>query len=556
MNVCDVLLRVLASADVDHIYGVPGDAINDLVDAIRRQDAIRFIQVRHEEAGALAASCEAKLTGKLAVCTGTAGPGALHLINGLMDAKRDHAPVLAITGQVDTRLLGGESHQEVDLDAIFDAACDFSEDIVDAAQAPRIIVEACRLALERGTVAHLGLPSNIASEKVNDDERWGVADTKASTSTPDEASLTRAVEILERAERPVILAGIGCRRCPSELEKFASLWKAPIIKALRGKDILPDEHPLVIGGLGLLGSKPAQQAISRCDVMLQVGSDFPYESFYPDQADVVQIDRVPHRLGRRHPVKVALSGDAGATLEQLHSRVTPVLARDSLELAQKEMKAWSEQMDEVELSEETPLRPQAVARMVGDLADDDAIFCCDTGTVTVWAARNLRIRGAQQFTLSGNLATMGFAMPGAIGASLAHPKRQVVALCGDGGFSMLMADFLTAVRYELPITCVIFNNRKLGLIQMEQEVAGYPESETELQEFDFAGFAELCGGQGRRADSREELEDALREGLASSKPCVIDAIVSPDEMTMPPRIELKQAMGYGLAKIKEALPWG
>ena len=550
-TVSDRVLEVLAAAGVRHMFGIPGDAINSLVEAVRKQDAIRFIQVRHEEAGAFAAAAQAKLSGELAVCVGTAGPGAVHLLNGLYDAKLDHAPVLAITGQVATPLLGSDYHQEVDLYTLFKDVAVFNHVVVNAEQIPGLAVRACQAALAQRGVAHLSLPVDVAAASAPRDDRRRAL-TGAARIVPCDTDLERAAELLNAAGRVAILAGAGAASASEPLVRVAETLRAPIIKTLKGKDILPDEHPFSLGGLGLLGTRPAVDAIDSCDALLLVGTDFPYHDFYPDGVPAVQIDVEADRLGKRYPVDVALRGHAHLALTELLERVDEKNDGAYLDSCRAAMVKWWERLDEEEtLDGEPPIRPQAVARAVGAQATDDAIFLCDTGAVTVWCGRHLRLRGQQRFILSSSLASMAFAMPGGIGAQLAYPDRQVVALTGDGGFTMLMGDLMTAVKYELPITIVIFNNGKLGLIQMEQEVQGYPEFQTGLLNPDFALLARACGAEGWRVSSPGDLEGAIAEALACRKPSIVDVPVHPEERTMPPKVNVRQAFGYGLAKARE-----
>ncbi len=550
-NVCDVLLEILADAGVEHIFGIPGDAINDLVDAVRRQDRIAFIQVRHEEAGAFAAAAQAKLTGRLGVCVGTAGPGAVHLLNGLYDAKMDHAPVLAITGQVPTDRVGTDYHQEVDAYTLYKDVAVFNQCITNPAQMPGLAVRACREALAHGGVAHIGIPADIAAEPVpKPDARAPVVPPHAAVM-PSAEALDAAAEVLNRADKVAILAGIGCQGAPEATFAVAEKLAAPVARTLRAKDVIPDDHPLSVGGLGRLGTRPGADAISGCDALLLVGTDFPYGEFFPDGKPAVQIDNEPTRIGKRYPVTVGLAGDAALTLKALDERLTRKSGRGFLKDAQSAMAAWRKQAEKEGTSSDAPIRPQALAHAIAKAAGNDAVFTCDTGTVTVWAARHLAVRGGQRFTLSSSLASMAFAMPGAIGAQLAFPDRQVIALCGDGGFAMLMGDFLTAVKYRLPIKAVIFDNHKLGLIQMEQEARGYPEFQTDLHNPDFAAFAELCGGHGIRVTAPDALPDALAEAFATDGPVVVDVEVNPEELVIPPHIGLGQAVDFGLAKVRE-----
>lgn len=555
-SVSQVLLDVLAEAGVRRIYGIPGDAINSLVDAIRQQDTIEFVQVRHEEAGALAASAEAKLTGRLTACAGTAGPGAIHLLNGLYDAKLDHAPVLAITGQVETEYLGSEYHQEVDLYTLFKDVAAFNQVVVNPAQLPHLAVHACQAAYSRRTVAHLSLPVDVAAESVPSPDRRHPVFPGDAKVVPCETDLAAAAELLNRAKRVTMLVGIGAHGATAEVRDVAQRLGAPVIKTLRAKDVLPDDDPLTVGGLGLLGTRPAVEAIESADALLMVGTDFPYHDFYPDGVPAVQVDLEAGQLGKRYPVDVGLLGHARLALPALAKRLDAKEDRHHLKTAQAAMEKWFAKLDRDERSDAEPIRPQRLARTIGDVAADDAIFACDTGAVTVWGARHLRLHGEQRFVLSSSLASMAFALPGALGAQLAFPDRQVVALAGDGGFGMLLGDFLTAVKYELPITVVVFNNGKLGLIQMEQEVLGYPEYQTQLQNPEFAKVAEACGGVGFSVTKPAMLRSTLEEAMAAKKPAVVDVAIHAEERTMPPKILAKQALGYGLAKTREFLGQG
>lgn len=550
-NVCEVILDVLADAGVEHVFGIPGDAINDLVEAIRRQDRIAFIQVRHEETGAFAAGAQAKLTGRLAVCVGTAGPGAVHLLNGLYDAKLDHAPVLAITGQVDTALAGTDYHQEVDLYTLFKDVAVYNQRITNAAQLPGLAVRACQEALAHRGVAHIAIPSDIAAQSVPEPELRAPVLRHCGETVPCGDDLDRAAKVINDHSKIVILAGIGARGARRELLSISEKLAAPIVRTLRAKDVVPDNHALSLGGLGQLGTRPAVDAMDDCDALMMVGTDFPYRDFFPNGRPAVQIDIEPTRIGKRYPVSVGLAGDAKRTLVGLMERVEAKKDRNFLKVSQAKMEKWRARMAAESENREMPIRPQALAAAVGRAARDDSIFICDTGAVTVWAARHLEIRDDQRFTLSSALASMAFGLPGAIGAQLAYPERQVIALVGDGGFSMLMADFLTAVKYDLPVKIVVFNNHKLGLIQMEQEASGYPEFQTQLHNPDFAQFAVLCGGEGRKVTGPDELTSALEQSFKAEGPAVVDVEVNPEELTMPPKVRVNEAIGFGLAKARE-----
>jgi pyruvate oxidase len=553
MTVCDALLNILADYNVKYIYGIPGDAINELIEAIRKQDKIKFIHVMHEESGAFAASAQAKLTGELAVCVGTAGPGAIHLLNGLYDAKMDNAPVLAITGQVETSLLGTNYQQEVNLQALFEDVTVFNQAIVHADQMPELAILACQTALAKKGVAHINIPTNISIQKVKNFESEKQIIRNTIRIVPFGEDLETAAAAINKAEKPCILAGIGAKNAVTELLQFAEKIKAPIIKSLRGKDLLPDDHPLTLGGLGLLGTKPAVQAVKECDLFIAVGTDFPFHEYYPDQPiPTIQIDHEIHQVGRRQVVTHPLVGDAKLTLQLLLPLVADHPNAEFLEECRQNMKKWWEEKQELEFSSDIPIHPQALARQISEQANDDAIICCDTGAVTVWGARNFRIKGSQRFTLSGDLASMAFGLPAAIGAQLAYPAKQVIALCGDGGFAMLMCDFATAVKYKLPIKIFIFNNSKLGLIQMEQEAkSGNPEWETDLHNPDYELFAKSCGAKGFTVDQPSDLPAIIRQALELDEPCIVNVIINPGELTLPPSITATEALHYLKAKVKE-----
>lgn len=553
MTVCEALLEVLAAHGVKYIFGIPGDAINELIEAIRKQDRIRFIHVMHEESGAFAAAAQAKLSGGLAVCAGTAGPGAVHLLNGLYDAKKDHAPVLAITGQSDTSLLGSSAHQEVNLTALFNDVSVYNEMLVDPEQMPGLAIAACQAAIARRSVAHINIPANVSSMRTKHVDTQKIHGRSNSRLVPLLSDLKAAAALINRSEKICMLIGIGAKEAVTDLLQLAELIYSPIVKALRGKDVLPDMHPLTLGGIGLLGTEPSYRAMKHCDLLIMIGTDLPYVEFYPGKdVPVIQIDNDAQQIGRRHPVSVPLVGDAKQTLNELISLVAKKHNDAFLRDCQHHKQRWIKLQEEKELSDAVPIHPQRLARSISDLASENAVICCDTGAVTVWGARNFRIKGTQQFTLSGGLASMAFALPAAIGAQLLYPEKQVIALCGDGGFAMLMCDFATAVRYKLNIKVIVFNNSKLGLIQMEEEAkSGNPEYETSLHDPDYAAYAIACGGEGFTVKTPLELDAALSAALKTPKPCIVNVFINMGELTLPPKINAMEAFNFIKAKIKE-----
>ncbi|MGB1111218.1 MAG: thiamine pyrophosphate-dependent enzyme, partial [Gammaproteobacteria bacterium] len=517
------------------------------------EKGMEFIQVKHEEAGALAASVQAKLTGRLTACVGTSGPGAIHLLNGLYDAKLDHAPVIAITGQVETRYLGTNYHQEVDLERLFSDVAVYSETMTTPGQFPGVLMEACRAAIAHRGVAHVSIPSDVAGKKLSltDDDIPEAA--FAGQILPSNADCSAAVELLEQSDKIAILAGIGAADAKPELLELAARLKAPIVRTLRAKTLIDDDHPLCAGGIGLLGGKPAVHAFNECDSLLMVGTDFPYQDFYPDRAKVIQIDIDARQIGKRHAVDVGVVGNAkavlGGFLAQLRERQDDTFLRD----VQSQMTDWLNEQSKAETATDSPIKPQRLLHAIGEAAPDNAIYICDTGTVNAWSARHLRVKPGQMITQSACLGTMGVALPGAIGAQLAFPDRPVIAIAGDGGFTMTMPELVTAVRYQLPITVVILNNEKLGFIALEQEAKGLPAFGIDVQNPDFAAMAHACGAQGETVSKPDQLRDTLQRAVAANTPYVVNVEVNPDELIMPPEIELGQALNFAKAKLREWL---
>lgn len=553
MKVADIAINLLSDLGVKHVFGIPGDAINDITFALENRDEIDFILVRHEEGGAFAASAQAKLTGNLSCCVGTAGGGAIHLLNGLYDARHDHAPVLAITGQVDSEFIGTEYHQEVDLKKLFEDVTVYSETIMDPAQAPRILKEACKAAIENRAPAHVCIPNNIASADCGDDP-INIATLLATREvSPSSEDLDYAAKLIDQASKPVILAGIGGAEAAQEIFDLAHRIDAPIVRTLRAKDWLDDDDPICIGGLGLLGGKPGQDSVEDCDLLCIIGADFPYQEFFPKDAKTIQIDSNRSQIGKRLDIDAPLIGSAKLSVQGLLDRVT---AKDT----ETQRKHWidkvKDQQDDwskIETSDKSPLHPASVMAAIGDHAADDAIFLVDTGTTTAWAARHLRVKRNQRFTLSSGLGTMAFALSGANGAQLAYPDRQVVAIAGDGAFNMLMGELLTAAEYDLPITAVVFDNSKLGFIALEQEAKGLPEHAIAFKNPDMAAIAQACGCLGLRAENTKELSSALSQAFASKKPTVIQVPVDPDALIMPPNPTFSQAQKFAFAKGREML---
>jgi pyruvate dehydrogenase (quinone) len=551
----DILIDTIHDWGVDVIFGLPGDGINGIMEALRkRQDSIRFVQVRHEEAAAFMACAYAKWTGKLGCCLATSGPGGIHLLNGLYDAKLDGAPVLAITGMQFHDLLHTYTQQDVELDKLFMDVAVYNTRVMGAAHMQNSADLACRTALAYRGVAHLTIPVDLQEESFERSETskrnipGHTSDVfSRSAGLPDEADLRRAAELLNAGKKVMILAGRGAIGTAEELEQAAETLGAPIGKPLLGKMSVPDDSPYITGSVGLLGTAPSQDALEDCDTLLIVGSSFPYIEYYPKpgQARCVQIDVDPQRIGLRYPVEVGLVGDSKRTLQVLLPLLRRNEDRQFLRKAQDGMEKWWALMEERGTRQDKPMKPQVVAWELGKRLRDDAIFTSDSGTIATWYARQMRVRPGQMCSLSGNLATMANGFPYAIAAQVAYPDRQVVAFVGDGGFTMLMGEFATCVKYGLPVKVVVIKNNSLGQIKWEQMVfLGNPEFGCELQPIDFAAIARACGGKGYTIDDPARCGETLEQALNEPGPVLIEAVVDPHEPPMPPRVSLEQARHF------------
>lgn len=556
----DVLVETLVDWGVEVIFGIPGDGINGVIESLRKnQDKIKFIQMRHEEAAAFAACGYAKFTGRLGVCLSTSGPGGIHLLNGLYDAKLDGQPVLAITGMQFHDLINTHTQQDVELDKLYEDVAVYNCRVMGPAHMRNVMDLACRTALTRKGVAHVTIPVDIQS--MEHDERSDRNVPKhtshvysAKPAQPAEAAIEKSIEILKAGKKIAILAGRGALNATDELERIAELLGAPIIKALLGKASVPDDSPYTTGGIGLLGTLPSQNAMEECDTLLIVGSSFPYIEFMPKpgQARAIQIDTDGSRIGLRYPVEVGVVSDSQTALSALIARLTPREDHSFLKTAQDRMKDWNALMVERHSREDVPLKPQVAAAELSRHLKDDAIVTCDSGTIATWWARHIPVKRGQMHSLSGNLATMANGFPYAIAAQVAFPDRQVVAFVGDGGFSMLMAELATCVKYQLPIKIVVVKNNTLGQIKWEQMVfLGNPEYVCELQPINFAKVAEACGAHGFSVDKPQDCAQVFTQAMLAPGPAVIEAVVDPYEPPMPAKISAKQA-----AKLAESLARG
>ncbi|HKF92329.1 MAG TPA: thiamine pyrophosphate-dependent enzyme [Acidimicrobiia bacterium] len=560
----ELLIERLADWGVDTVFGLPGDGINGIMEGLRRhRDRVRFVLVHHEEAAAFMASGYAKSTGRLGVCLATSGPGGVHLLNGLYDAKLDHQPVLAITGMQATSVLGTDFQQEVHLDRLYDDVAEFDAMVHVPVSIPALVDRAVRTSLAHGTVSHLTFPVDM-QEAPADAQPWegglGTSRTPASAPVfieapglPRRENLERAATVLNDSDKIVMLVGIGARHARDDVLAVAEKIGSPIVKSLSGKAVVPDGHPLTTGGLGLLGTSPSENAIDGCDALFMVGTNFPFTSYLPDPGNVrcVQIDSDPVRVGDRMPTDVPLVGDAHETLEALLPLLERKTDREFLERAQAEMDEWRADMQALEDPEREPIQPQYLMRVIDRLARDDAILASDSGTIATWAARHFDIRADREFYLSGNLATMAPGLPYTIAAQWAHPGRQCIAFIGDGGFAMLMAEFLTATRYDRPIKVIVCNNGVLGQILWEQMVLGYPEHGVRWERpADFAPWAQACGALGITVDKPGDVESAIADAFAHPGPALVDVRVNPDEPPMPAKVRYDQAKGFAQSFLK------
>jgi pyruvate dehydrogenase (quinone) len=557
-TVADLLVDRLIAWGVDTVFGLPGDGIDGVFEALRtRAEKIRFIQVRHEEAAAFAACGYAKYTGRLGVCVATSGPGGIHLLNGLYDAKCDGQPVLAITGHTFHDLIGLQYQQDVDLDKLFMDVAAFNQRVMGPAHVENLVDEAIKTALARRTVSHITVPKDIQTWEANGNHRSDAnvaghsSDLFAgSRAVPPSELVRRAADIVNAGHKVAILAGRGCLHARAEILELAELAGAPIVKPLLGKAVVPDDSPLTTGGIGLLGTAPSADVLDACDTLVIAGSAFPYMEFYPKpgQAKTIQIDVDPARTGLRCPVDVGLVGDCGTVLRALLPLIERKADRAFLTDAQEHMKEWREVMRERGTRDDMPMKPQVVTYALNRLLRDDAIVSGDSGTIATWAARYIDIRDRMQFSLSGSLATMASGLPYSIGAAIAFPGRQVVCIVGDGGFTMLMGELATLVKYKLPVKVIIIKNNVLGMIKWEQMVLeGNPQFGVELQPIDFEAYARACGAGGFTIERPQDAEATLAAALAYPGPAVVQAVVDPDEPPVPGKVTTKQAMNLAKA---------
>ncbi|MEJ2595181.1 MAG: thiamine pyrophosphate-binding protein [bacterium] len=558
MNVSELLLKILEKEGVRHIFGVAGDALNPLVSALAGQDAIRWVRVKHEGNASYAAYAQGALNNNIGVCASTVGPGALHLVNGLYNAKRERVPLLAITGQIPAEKRGKNFFQEVDLQKMFDDICAYQAIVRTPGEAGAVMRKAIRIAINSKTVCRIELSADIADEEVPDnEENPGEVFRAKSTTLPSEEMLKKAAGLINEAENIGILGGAGCRDAREEVLEFAERIKAPITHTLRASDIFDHDTDPVVGLTGLIGNNSGYRAVMDCDLLIMLGTNFPYTDYLPRKNKVIQVDIRPESIGNRIPVTIGLHGDVKhtvAALSELSNKKDKSAFQDEL---RKSFTEWKKEQAEKEDTESDlePMHPQVLAGLLSKSASADAIFAIETGTSAIWSSNHMSFHSDRRILGSFNHGSMAVGLPAAIGAQLAFPEREVWAMAGDGAFHMTLHDFSTAVEYGLPVKIIVFNNSELGFVKIEMEEAGLAPNFDALQvnNFDFAQFARVCGGDGISISRAEEVETAIEKAKSSAKPFIIDAKVTKGELSMPPEISVGQAANFGISKAKEVL---
>ena len=555
-TIADLIVSTLKGAGVERVYGVVGDSLNGITDAMRRDGSIEWLHLRHEEAAAFAACGEAQVTGQLAVCAGSCGPGNLHLINGLFDAHRTRVPVLAIAAQIPSAEIGSGYFQETHPQQLFKECSHFCEIVTSAEQMPRMLDSAIRAAVGQRGVAVLVIPGDVAmlASPGGASPAAGLLPA-APVARPAEAELDKLAALLDAGKRVTLFCGRGCAGSHAGLMQLAEALKSPIVHALGGKEHVEWDNPYDVGMTGLIGFSSGYQAMMDCDTLLMLGTDFPYRQFFPTDTTIIQLDLRPEVLGRRCKLDLGLVGDVGATIAALLPRLTAKTDRSHLDASLAHYAKAREGLDELASGEagHKPIHPQFVAKTVSDLADDDAVFTFDVGTPTVWAARYLKMNGRRRMLGSLTHGSMANAMPQAIGAQLVDRARQVISLSGDGGFTMLMGDFISLVQLKLPVKVVILNNGALGFVELEMKATGFLETGVELQNPDFAAMARAMGVHAARVEDPAALAPALRDALAHPGPALVDVVTNRAELAMPPKITLKEVGGFSLWAAKAVM---
>jgi pyruvate dehydrogenase (quinone) len=554
-NLAELLVDTLVAAGVKRIYGLAGDSLNGITDAVRTDERIKWIHVRHEETAAFAAGAEAHLTGSLAVCAGSCGPGNLHLINGLYDANRSRVPVLAIASHIPSYEIGSQYFQETHPESIFRECSHYCELISQAEQMPRVLEIAIQTALAKRGVAVVVLPGDVAlRDALNSKPRLHYPEIGA-TVRPSDEEISRTAGILNDSRKVTIFGGAGCVGAHAELMELAGKLKAPIVHALRGKEFIEYDNPFDVGMTGLLGFSSGYRAIMECDTLLMLGTDFPYQQFYPEKATIIQVDIRGEQIGRRTKVDLGVVGDVKTTLRALLPNLIEKTDDQHLSASIQHYQKARAALDDLAVGEtgQKSIHPQYVAKVINELAGKDAIFTCDVGTPTIWAARYLTMNGKRRLLGSFSHGSMASALPQAIGAQLVYPDRQVVTLSGDGGLAMLMGDLLSLRQLNLPVKLIVFNNSALAFVELEMKAAGMLDFATDLRNPDFAKMAEAAGVLGLKANAPGQVRPLLAQALSHPGPALVEVVVDRQELALPPSIKLDQVKGFSLFMMKAVI---
>ncbi|HHS2994054.1 TPA: pyruvate oxidase [Staphylococcus argenteus] len=543
----EALVKALQAWDIDHLYGIPGDSIDAVVDSLRTvRDQFKFYHVRHEEVASLAAAGYTKLTGKIGVALSIGGPGLIHLLNGMYDAKMDNVPQLILSGQTNSTALGTKAFQEANLQKLCEDVAVFNHQIEKGDNVFEIVNEAIRTAYEQKGVAVVICPNDLLTEKIKDTTNKLVDTSRPTVVSPKYKDIKKAVKLINKSKKPVMLVGVGAKQAKDELRAFIEAAKIPVVHTLPAKTILPDDHPYSIGNLGKIGTKTSYQTMQDADLLIMVGTNYPYVDYLPKKnIKAIQIDTNPKNIGHRFNINVGIVGDSKIALHQLTEKIKHVAERPFLNKTLERKAVWDKWMEQDKNNNSKPLRPERLMASINKFIKDDAVISADVGTATVWSTRYLNLGVNNKFIISSWLGTMGCGLPGAMASKIAYPNRQAIAIAGDGAFQMVMQDFATAVQYDLPLTVFVLNNKQLAFIKYEQQAAGELEYAVDFSDMDHAKFAEAAGGKGYTIKSASEVDAIVEEALAQDVPTIVDVYVDPNAAPLPGKIVNEEALGYG-----------
>ncbi|MDG5130260.1 pyruvate oxidase [Staphylococcus aureus] len=543
----EALVKALQAWDIDHLYGIPGDSIDAVVDSLRTvRDQFKFYHVRHEEVASLAAAGYTKLTGKIGVALSIGGPGLIHLLNGMYDAKMDNVPQLILSGQTNSTALGTKAFQETNLQKLCEDVAVYNHQIEKGDNVFEIVNEAIRTAYEQKGVAVVICPNDLLTEKIKDTTNKPVDTSRPTVVSPKYKDIKKAVKLINKSKKTVMLIGVGAKHAKDELREFIEMAKIPVIHSLPAKTILPDDHPYSIGNLGKIGTKTSYQTMQEADLLIMVGTNYPYVDYLPKKnIKAIQIDTNPKNIGHRFNINVGIVGDSKIALHQLTENIKHVAERPFLIKTLERKAVWDKWMEQDKNNNSKPLRPERLMTSINKFIKDDAVISADVGTATVWSTRYLNLGVNNKFIISSWLGTMGCGLPGAMASKIAYPNRQAIAIAGDGAFQMVMQDFATAVQYDLPLTVFVLNNKQLAFIKYEQQAAGELEYAVDFSDMDHAKFAEAAGGKGYTIKSASEVDAIVEEALAQDVPTIVDVYVDPNAAPLPGKIVNEEALGYG-----------